>query len=293
MSYLHDRNLLALTAAFAGIAVSVWCLKSTMPLFRIFARWLLWLCASVGIGALLTKFNISGKSLSATILFCFLFWPLAETLYNWLAIDALSRSGNPLFPNYRAGANEWPVDKRSIRLREYLRTRKYRPMTCAIGKIGDDDCVRYHIFESADHCTRIGICFVSGPAGSLQPFFSISTSLADGRRVVTDNDYMPFGGFYPENVYVERHPLSRSLAGLVKRHEKRLGKVGNLPLPWSGDPVEDLNREQQELEQLNTTLGFLVEPAKREELGNISREGRYRIWKEIWMLNYLGKPFSY
>ena len=28
---------------------------------------------------------------------------------------------------------------------------------------------------------------------------------------------------------------------------------------------------------------------EREDLGKITQEGRYRVWKEIWMLNYLGR----
>jgi hypothetical protein len=293
MSILHDTDILVLAIAVLGAGLSLSALRTDKPAFKIAARWLLWFCGATGLGALLIKLDLSGKSLLVTTLFCFLLWPLLETLYNWLAIDALSRSGNPLFPKYRPGENEWPIDKTSIQIREYLRSKQYRALTSAIGTIGDDDCVRCAIFESPDHVSRVGVCFVVGPAGPLPPFFSISTILEDGRRIVTDNDSMPFGGFYPEHVFVERHPLSRSLPKLMKRHAKRLEKAGNKPVEWSGDPVAELNKDQQELEQLNTSLGFLVEPSRREELGNISSEGRYRIWKEIWMLSYLGRPFSY
>ena len=31
----------------------------------------------------------------------------------------------------------------------------------------------------------------------------------------------------------------------------------------------------------------------REENGKITYEGRYRVWKEIWMLNYLGRSARY
>ena len=293
MNYLRDTDIMVLMVALVGAALSISCLRTGKPAFKVAARWMLWLCASFGFGALFTKIGLSGKSLTATASFCFLLWPLAETFYNWLAIDALSRSGNSIFPNYCLGENEWPVDKTSIRIREFLRAKQYRVVTCAVGKIGDDDCVRYHIFESPDRVTRVGVCFVVGPKGPLQPFFSISTTLEDERKIVTDNDYMPFGGFYPDNVFIERHPLSRSLSRLLKRHYKRLEKAGSKPVKWNGDPIAELNRDQLELEQLNTSLGFLVEPARRNELGNISREGRYRLWKEIWMLNYLGRPFSY
>jgi hypothetical protein len=47
------------------------------------------------------------------------------------------------------------------------------------------------------------------------------------------------------------------------------------------------------LEKINTELGFLFPQAEREEFGKISHEGRYRVWKEYWMLSYFGKSVQY
>jgi hypothetical protein len=44
---------------------------------------------------------------------------------------------------------------------------------------------------------------------------------------------------------------------------------------------------------VNTELGFLHGHQDREEYGKISKEGRYRVWKEIWLLNYLGRTVGY
>ena len=44
---------------------------------------------------------------------------------------------------------------------------------------------------------------------------------------------------------------------------------------------------------MNTELGFLNPQGAREDHGKISNEGRYRVWKEIWMLNYLGRAARY
>jgi len=55
----------------------------------------------------------------------------------------------------------------------------------------------------------------------------------------------------------------------------------------------DINAAQNELDRLNTELGFLVPHAEREEQGKITHEGRYRVWKEIWMLDYLGRSSRY
>lgn len=284
-----------LPLVFVAVVLSVSLIRSGRPKAVILARWALWVCASTGMAVILREFHVSSKPMWATALFCWLLWMLLETLYNWFAIDALSRSGIPLFPNYKLNDNgsEWPAGRAFIRLRETLRELGLKFISSAIGQLDGNDCVRCPAYENADRTLRLYIYFTPTSGGALQAFFAILSILEDGRRVVTDNVYMPFGGFYPENMLLERRPLTRSLRKLMKIHERRLSGAGSPAVPWTLDPVADLNKQQLELEQLNVSLGFLVEPALREEYGNISREGRYRLWKEIWMLNYLGRPFSY
>ena len=54
-----------------------------------------------------------------------------------------------------------------------------------------------------------------------------------------------------------------------------------------------VNAVRQMLDRLNTELGFLYPHHEREDLGKITQEGRYRVWKEIWTLNYLGRSAKY
>ena len=295
MPFLHDLNVAILLLVLLAVVISMSLIRSGRPSSAILARWALWFCASAGMAILLNEFHVSTKPMWATALFCWLLWLLVETLYNWLAIDALSRSGLPLFPKYRLNDNgsEWPAGRTFIKLRETLRSLQMRFVVSAVGQLGGDDYVRCPVYENADKTLRIHIYFLPTSGGSLQSFYSIATLLKDGRRIVTDNVYMPYGGFYPESMLLERRPLVRSLKTLLKVHERRLVEAGGEPEAWSLDPVADLNCQQQELEKLNTDLGFLVEPALREEYGNITREGRYRIWKEILMLNYFGRSIDY
>jgi hypothetical protein len=123
--------------------------------------------------------------------------------------------------------------------------------------------------------------------------YSLSSVAADGLRIVTDNLYIPFGGFYPENWLVERRPWSRSLPRLLPRHRRRLSALQAPIAPLSTEPLADLNSTQHELDRLNTELGFLNPHNVREDHGKITQEGRYRVWKEIWMLNYLGRSARY
>jgi hypothetical protein len=116
---------------------------------------------------------------------------------------------------------------------------------------------------------------------------------ADGARYLTDNLYIPFAGFYPEDWFVERAPWRRSLPRLLARHRTRISKVGANIVPFTTEPLADLNAVQHELDQLNTELGFLHPRGEREDLGKFTHEGRYRVWKEYWTLNYLGRSAKY
>lgn len=60
-------------------------------------------------------------------------------------------------------------------------------------------------------------------------------------------------------------------------------------MPWTTEPLGDLNLQQRELEEVNTELGFLFPRSQREDHGKITYEGRYRVWKELWLLNYFGR----
>ena len=72
-----------------------------------------------------------------------------------------------------------------------------------------------------------------------------------------------------------------------------LEAAGATPAAFHDDPLDDLNSVQRELDRLNTELGFLHPHPKREDLGKFTSEGRYRVWKEIWTLNYLGRAARY
>ena len=122
---------------------------------------------------------------------------------------------------------------------------------------------------------------------------SMASRTAGGIRHVTDNLYLPFAGFYPENWLVDRSPWRRSLPTLLKRHRARLKNETETLLEWDTEPLADLNAQQHALEQVNTELGFLFPHHERDEHGKMTVEARYRVWKEVWLLNYLGVSARY
>ena len=83
------------------------------------------------------------------------------------------------------------------------------------------------------------------------------------------------------------------MPALVARHRARVAAAGSAVEPWRDESIADLNSQQTELDRLNTELGFLHPYHERDDLGKITHEGRYRVWKEIWMLEYLGRATRY
>ena len=99
------------------------------PIVAIAERWLRWFVISIGGAQLCRDFDLVDRPLWVLSLAVFIGWFLLETLYNWLAIAALSVSPFPLFPRYAVNTSgeEWPVQPRFLRIREWLRSARYRP----------------------------------------------------------------------------------------------------------------------------------------------------------------------
>ncbi len=263
------------------------------PVLAILERWLRWLIFGFGAAYICVDFNLIDRPYGTLAVVFLLVWFLFETLYNWLGIQALSVSPLPLFPRYtpNPGGEEWPTQPRLLKVREWLRAQGFKPVQSLRAEIGGGLYLRVSVYQDAEARMRIQATFFPQPRGTVGVCFSLASVTADGGRFVTDNFHIPFAGFYPENWLVERRPLRRSLPWLLNRHRARL--AGEQLVPFSSEPLADLNAQQHELDQLNTQLGFLNPHAEREEFGKITQAGRYRVWKEIWMLNYLGRAARY
>ncbi len=265
------------------------------PLLAIADRWLRWFVFAFGAAQMCRDFQWLDRPFWVLAVVFFLLWFLGETLYNWLAISALSVSPLPLFPRYAVNASgeEWPMQKRFMKIREWLRTQGFRQTQALKAEIGGGIYLRVSVYQDAQATVRVQVIFIPQVSGAISVCFAIASVNAEGTRYVTDNLYIPFGGFFPENWFVERAPWRRSLPRLIARHRTRLVAAKVSPVPFAVEPLADLNNAQQELDQLNTELGFLHPHHERDDLGKITHEGRYRVWKEIWMLNYLGRAARY
>jgi hypothetical protein len=265
------------------------------PLLSIADRWIRWFVFAFGAAQLCRDFEVLDRPFWALAGAFFIIWFLGETLYNWAAITAHSLSPLPLFPRYivNSSGDEWPVQPRLLKIREWLRAQGFRQVQALKAEIGGGIFLRVSIYQDAQATIRVQVTFIPQASGAISVCYAVTSMTADGSMYLTDNLYIPFGGFFPENWFVERKPWRRSLPRLLSRHRARLHSAGAVPVPFASDPLADLNAAQHELDQLNTELGFLHPHAEREDLGKFTQEGRYRVWKEIWMLNYLGRAARY
>lgn len=269
--------------------------RRASPVLSIADRWLRWFVFAFGAAYLCTEYKLIERPFWVLAVAFFIVWFLIETLYNWLAITAHSLSPLPLFPRYAVNTSgeEWPVQPRLLKAREWLRAQGFRQVQALKAEIGGGVYLRISVYQDAQAMLRVQVTFIPQASGAISVCYAVSSMAADDSRYLTDNLYIPFAGFYPENWYVERLPWRRSLRALIARHRNRLLRAGVQTVPFESEPITDLNSVQHELDRLNTELGFLHPHAEREDYGKFTQEGRYRVWKEIWMLNYLGRSARY
>jgi hypothetical protein len=265
------------------------------PVIAIANRWLRWIWISLAAAWLTGFLGWTTRPFWVLAVTAFLLILILETIYNWLAISALSQSPIPLFPKFlvNTSGEEWPAVKRIILVRDWLRKYRFSQVQALLADIGNGIHLRVSVYQDPEARIRVQVLFIPINATGVTVCFSVSSQTEAGLRYTTDNLFLPFGGFYPENWHVERRPWTRGLARLIARHKDRIKKDGQTIVPWNTDPLSDLNDQQRDLDRLNTELGFLFPQAMREEYGKMTFEGRYRIWKEVWFLNYLGLPQRY
>lgn len=279
----------------ATLILTWWNGRKASLVIAIMNRWLRWITFSLAAAFLSFSVDWFAKPFWILVLAFFLVWFLFETIFHWIAIKALSQSSVPLFPEFKINpqGEEWPAQKKFFILRKWLKENNFQSICSLKAELISEITLRMHVYQSEDAKHRIQILFIPQRYGIVNVCFTIVSQTVEKSRFVTDNMFLPFGGFYPENWLLDRKPLARNLLGLYNRHLQRLENTKDVFVTWEHDPLEDVNFQQKTLERVNTDLGFLFPIAQREEYGKITWEGRYRVWKEIWMLNYLGKSYSY
>lgn len=270
-------------------------LRLASPALAIVIRWLRWVLFALFVADTNARFDGVDRPFWVVAACAFVLWFVAEAIFNWLRVSAISLSPLPLFPKFTANTSgdEWPVQQRLLKVRDWLREQGFTPVQALKAEVGGGIWLRVSVYQSQDGRLRLQVAFLPQDSGAITVCYSLASETRSGRRFVTDNFFLPFGGFYPENWLVERSPWWRRLPALVARHRRRLERAGEETISWDSEPLADLNRQQQTMEQVNTEMGFLLPHAEREEFGKITPEGRFRVWKEAWLLDYLGVASRY
>ena len=279
-------------------AISMGFLKVFSPALHIANRWMRWILTALVVATLFAEPDASIRenpdSFLTTFLLVFLVWLLLETMVNWVKISLFSKSTIPLFPRYSPNydGDEWPVDPTAIDTKDWLSKNGYTKAQSLKCELAEDFALRTTFYRDETDHTRIQILFLPAPNSTRSTFFSICTKMDDGTRVITDNISMPFAIFTPENWHMARKPLILSLERLLQLHKSRLETITAQPEEFDIEPFDDLEEQRRRLEKVNLDHGFLHPQEYHEEYGRLTSEGRYRMWKEMWLMNYFGKSLS-
>lgn len=254
-------------------------------------RWIRWIGLSFLLAIVASEQGWSERPLWALVLAAMIGWSLLETIYNWILICALSRSTLPLFPRFEANeqGDEWPVTRESILLRDWLRARGFQRIAALKAPLAENLYLRCSVYQDEAGEVRCQVLFIPQARGGLQTSFILTTRATSGELLITDNTFMPSAAYQPDTWFLERKPLKRSLPNLLKHHQQRLREFAVEVEPWTDEEAgQELNQRQRDLEYLNVRKGFLQPYDAQDEHGRITFDGRYRLWKELWLLNYLG-----
>lgn len=287
----------AVTLLLAVLSLSAFWAASRRgsPTLGVLARWLRWFFAAFLIAGIVHTFRLTGYPLSVLLVVALLGWFLLETAYNWLALSALSKSDLPLFPKFEENerGDEWPSEHRFIELKNWLRRTGLKKRQSLVTYLGEQVLMRVIAYENPAEDIRLHILFLPNPRGSPMVCLSCFSATQAGDYLVTDNLFLPFGGFYPENWNLERRPWMRDPSRLWQRHLARIDARAETLAPFVLSPLEQINEDQRRVEQLNRDLKFLNPVVEQAEKGRLSMAGKARVWQEIWTLSYLGIPLRY
>ena len=189
-------------------------LSIASPVLAIPIRWLRWILFALVAAQTNEQFGWLDRPFWAVAAAVFLLWFLLESGFNWLKVSAISLSPMPLFPRYvvNSSGDEWPTQRRLLKVRDWLRDHQFAPVQALKAELGGGVWLRTSVYHNHDATLRLHVLFVPQENGAITVCFSLATRTTSGRRYVTDNLYIPFGGFYPESWHVERSPWRRMIS---------------------------------------------------------------------------------
>lgn len=295
VDFLHQQGTLFFIGFSFLCAVGIWGLNRLQrtlpsPVNKAIVRWIRLIGISLFLAVFFQYTLFPNISFWRLFVMGFLIWGLLETAYVWMYILAWDKSELPLFPSIQLCESvEWPANKRFFLIRDWIRQNGYQEIGGLKYYYKDEMLQSAVVFQSPDKTIRMQVLIVPDATGVILDQIAFISEDVEGNRYITDNIFMPFGGVYPENWKSLRFPAKRKIQNVANKHISILAKTNNACVQILDDPLEWTVETQIQLEKKNIESGFLNEKSSRSEFGKMTGEGRYRIWKELLILNYFCK----
>jgi len=283
--------LVGITILFGLLIWSVNRLQRSLPspVNKLIVRWIRFFFIGIyaAIAFKLTVFT--GVPFWRLFVMGLLAWAFIDTGYLWIYILAWDKSELPLFPAIREVEKvDWPANTRFFLIKDWIRENNYSEIGCFHYLYEDEVLQQLVVYESPDKTVRLQVIIVTDVTGVILDQVVFSSVTEDGRVIITDNVFMPFGGVYPENWSVRRFPPVRKIQSIAKYHQNSVSAGGSICcVKYEEDAKAWIQDMQNTLERENIEAGILNYRRDRNEFGKMTGEGRYRIWKELLILNYL------
>lgn len=284
-----------LTLLLLAVYCITYILNHQLPIriFGLINHWFRWLTFACAFSLMLTFFEWSNRPDWVHFISGLALWFILETLYYKITIHLLNISEMELFPKYKNDTNDnlWPINKEALKIKEWLSKEGFKSEETLKAEVIAHLTIRQAVFLNKTQTIRLNVLFIPDARNEIKLFYSLFSVKPTGEYLMTDNQNRPFGGYYPEHWTVNRYPVCHSLESLLKKHQAAMKESEEGWKELEEDVRTKTNRLQWELEKKNREMGFLYEP-NREDKQQISPEGCFRIWTEMWLLAYFGKTLS-
>lgn len=260
------------------------------PLLTIANRWFRWIFFSLFLAYFVHEWELSKQPFFVLISTFFLGWFLVESILIWINIRALNRSSIALFPKFSIDYTEinWPNLKRFIQLKDFLRSNRFKEVQAIKTTILGSLVLRALVYKDSTGKILLQLIFLPQKNGIVRVYYVLTSLTTNGKRFITDNLDVPFGGYVPKDWLKVKKPLCDSLSSLWECHLKRLKSLNEDFTVWDDTPINEINHQQSVLKYYNIEKGFLNPPNLHEDYGKLTSEGCYRLWKQFLFLKYTG-----
>ena len=264
-----------------------------MRIFGLMSHWFRWVTFACAFSFILTYLEWSSRPDWVHFISGLALWFVVETSFYKISIHMLNVSDMELFPKYKHDTSEnlWPLTKEVLKIKEYLSKEGFKSEDILKAQIVSHLTIRQAVFLDEGQKIRLNVLFIPNANNETKLFYSLFSIQASGKTMITDNQNMPIGGYYPEHWIVNRFPVCHSLKQLLKKHRDLIRDNQEALVTLNEDVRTKTNCLQLELEKRNREMGFL-NLSNSEDRRRISPEGCFRIWTEMWLLAYFGKTLS-